>query len=476
MLEGAMLGGFIALLLMTPSDPDLWGHLRFGLDALHSGDIVRPDVYSFTSDRPWINHEWLSELLMAVTYRWLGTSGLLLLKLVVVLAAGALAAFVLRRRPAGLSRLLVFVFILAAGLYPLTHTIRPQIFSVFCFTALLAVVTALDRGRRELMLLLPPLFCFWANTHGGWLVGAGVYAIWALWQLADPATARRDRIIVAVTAVAAAGATLINPYGVGLWRFLLETVRLARPDIEEWQSIAENRELLIPWLITVLLLAGAVARQRPKRWRDILIAVVLAFASFKVSRLGAFFALGVGLLLCVPDDNAAPARGHARQADLAGALVCALIVGVVLWQTPKPVSCLRASPDLGLDAAATTFIGDHELRGRLVVWFDWGEYALWHFGPSLRVSMDGRRETVYSESTLRAQLDLYEARGDARTYLEGLHADYVWLPPGAPLNQHLGEWGWQQVFVSDQSVLWSAQPLPATVPRAGAVAQCFPGA
>ena len=43
------------------------------------------------------------------------------------------------------------------------------------------------------------------------------------------------------------------------------------------------------------------------------------------------------------------------------------------------------------------FIRDHQLRGRMVTYFDWGEYAIWHLSPRVRVSLDGRRETVYSD-------------------------------------------------------------------------------
>ena len=32
----------------------------------------------------------------------------------------------------------------------------------------------------------------------------------------------------------------------------------------------------------------------------------------------------------------------------------------------------------------------------MTVDFDWGEYVIWHLGPQVRVSVDGRRETVYA--------------------------------------------------------------------------------
>src|SRR5437868_765186 len=62
----------LILVTKTAADPDLWGHLRFGLDTLASKSAYAADRYSFTADRPWINHEWLAELLMAIGYTGLG--------------------------------------------------------------------------------------------------------------------------------------------------------------------------------------------------------------------------------------------------------------------------------------------------------------------------------------------------------------------------------------------------------------------
>jgi hypothetical protein len=474
--EGGLLGAFVVLLLMTPSDPDLWGHLRFGLDTLSSGHVVVPDVYSFTSDRPWINHEWLAEYLTAVSYRALGTSGLQLLKLAVGLCAYALAMRSVGRCARGWARLLLMVFVFVAGIYPLTHTIRPQMFSILCFTLLLVLLREMGRGSWKPALALPVLFWFWANTHGGWLVGAGVYAVWTAFEMLPPEPVTHHRARLAAVAVAAAAATLLTPYGFELWRFLASTVRLARPDIEEWLPITANRILIAPWIITVSLAAIAITRMRPRRWQDIAIVAMLAFASFRVSRIGAFFSLATAILLLAPASEGVPVARASRQARLAMAFVCLLIVGLAIARAPRPVTCLETAADLAIDNDAAAFIADHDLRGRLVVWFNWGEYALWHFGPGLQVSMDGRRETVYSERTMNAHSDLYQAKGVAHAFLDELHADYIWLPPVLPLNQHLRDWGWQPVFTSDRSVIWSARSLPAPVRGRTLPTGCFPGA
>jgi hypothetical protein len=69
------------------TDPDLWGHIRFGLDMLGRGAIPRFDTYSYTTHgKPWINHEWAAEAIFAVLFHSLGGAGIVMLRLAIGLA------------------------------------------------------------------------------------------------------------------------------------------------------------------------------------------------------------------------------------------------------------------------------------------------------------------------------------------------------------------------------------------------------
>ena len=73
--------GFYFFSLIT-ADTDLWGHIKFGEDLCASKTLHRFDIYSYTAyGNVWINHEWLSELLMYLAYNMFGTPGLLFGKL-----------------------------------------------------------------------------------------------------------------------------------------------------------------------------------------------------------------------------------------------------------------------------------------------------------------------------------------------------------------------------------------------------------
>jgi hypothetical protein len=141
------------------------------------------------------------------------------------------------------------------------------------------------------------------------------------------------------------------------------------------------------------------------------------------------------------------------------------------------VGCLQPGGAFALDGRAGHFLRDNHAEGRLLVYFDWGEYVLWHLGPGLKVSIDGRRETVYSTRTIARHQAFYKAEPGARAYLEELAPDLVWLPRKVAVSKVIGAWGWQPVFESDQSVIWTRNPgglgwRPAQLDEPS---RCFPG-
>jgi hypothetical protein len=116
----------------------------------------------------------------------------------------------------------------------------------------------------------------------------------------------------------------------------------------------------------------------------------------------------------------------------------------------------------------------------MVTFFDWGQYAIWHKPDDLRVSMDGRRETIYSERSVGLHLDMYLAKHDGLAYLDGLQADYVWVPNELPLAGGLIKSSeWAPVYRGARSIIFSrASLVPAGTPvQEGALprCRCFPG-
>jgi len=478
--RGGVIGIATAVALQLSSDPDLWGHLRSGQDFLSTLAVPTSDVYSFTSDRAWINHEWLTDVVLASVYRLGGTFAFAILAATLVLAALAIARWSARRSGVAgwrLEVLTALVFFL--GVAPLTQTLRAQAISAPLFVAMLAIMRELDRGRYRMAFALPPLFLAWANLHGAWVMAGGVLAVWTFVRTAQTPSSAARLALLGAGAISAV-ATLVNPYGIELWRFLLETVRFERGDVVEWGSLTGTPIMFVPWAATLAIALVAVARSRSRREHLAYFAVcfLLGVAAFRVIRLVPFFSLSVLVLLGpglaggpVPVRSRIAARGWAGAALIWMICVASSAIG------PVPVGCLRTRGSFFIDERAAAFLRENEAEGRLVVWFDWGEYVSWHFGPTLKVSMDGRRETVYSAELLRAHDAFYRNRAGAREFLDRLAPDYIWLPRSLPVSAAITDWGWTPIFETGKSTVWARGDLRrAWLQPPPAISSCFPAA
>jgi hypothetical protein len=479
----------LAVVTHTRADPDLWGHVQFGRDIVAEAGTPRLDTYAFTSDREWINHEWLAECAMYIAFAMGRGPGLVVLKMLVVLGMLAFVWNGLKSQQVDTTTRDLLIALTVVGTFPQLNHVRPQIFSVIAFAALMWILAS--RGPARRLLLIPLLFAAWVNFHGGWIVGGGVLAIWAVMSLVSHRGGSLDPpwFLFLVGAMALVG-TLANPYGWQMWQFLSSTVGFGRVEITDWQPLYRlGIGYVALWI--VLLLAAAVGvmhawRSRTWELRRLVVAAMLAIGSFQVSRLEAFFAIAIVLLLG-PDIAAAlsarrtpsPAPQTARRgfaAGLAIAIVGALIIGGAVASASN-VTCVRMAADQS-EPEIVAMVKQRGLQGRLVVWFDWGEYAIWHFAPDMLVSIDGRRETVYTDQVMQKHLNFYYVPSSRDAFLAEMLPDYIWLPVDLPVVAGLLADGWMPLYRGPRSI-WLSRDASDTVPAElqgdEAGRRCFPG-
>jgi hypothetical protein len=489
---------FLALaigLAQAGADADLWGHVRFGQDLLASHRLVIPDTHSFTSDKPWIDHEWLAEVAMASVFAALGPLGLNLLRLACL---ALIAALVWRRLsafnpPARILDALIVVALL--GVQSRAAQVRPQLFSLLLFSVLLTILTDVDRtGDRRRLLLIAPLMALWANLHGGWIVGLQCLATWAgckllPWRRSPKREGRLERamlwqrITLIAAVISAALATALNPYGVRLWWFLLDTVRVSRPYIEEWQPVYRLPAWAwLFWLLPASLAVFAAIRSRFRlEARYGLLVLFLALTSLFVSRLDAFFTLAVAFLMAEPlaanwRHRTADASAE-RRIQLLRPALAAVVIAVLPLVAIRAARIQIGHPPMP-EREAAEFVQRAGLQGRVLVWFDWGEYVIWHFSPRLRVSIDGRRETVYGDELIASHMAFYLGDSAAIDLPTRIAADYIWVPKWIPVVAKLRHSGWAPVFEGPQSIIMTRSGSDIrrlTLASADTETRAFPG-
>jgi hypothetical protein len=140
-------------------------------------------------------------------------------------------------------------------------------------------------------------------------------------------------------------------------------------------------------------------------------------------------------------------------------------VGAVLLLGPALVLTAMGLPRLRyiqvfdhFPVRAVALLKASGVSGNLAVEFNWGEYALWHLGPALRVSMDGRRETVYSREVYREAMRFLEGVGAWDDLLKRPETDLVLVGRAVPTFNLLRlSPGWRLVYEDDLAGIFARQ-------------------
>lgn len=453
----------------TRADSDLWGHLRFGLDMLRQHRLTAIDPYSFTQDVAWINHEWLSELQMALVWRALGSAGLALLKGALLTGTGLFLWPSLGRLR--ISDRVGVLLLLVIGTIHMWAFMRPQLWTLLFFVILCRILRT-----ARLPWVLPLVFAVWANCHGGWVVGLAVLGVWTAVSAAGQLEGWRTWAVVFPISLAA---TLLNPYGWTLWTFLWRTVPGPRA-IQEWLPLWKAPALnWLPWGVAVAGVVWVVARRARDltRLRSSAVLAILAVEAARVQRVESLFVVAAVVFLTPELASARPLVPRATS-PRAIALIPTCLVGTLVLSSvtlAHTLRCIRLAGDSARDAKASALLRDAR-PGRLVTFFDWGEYAIWEFGPRLKVSIDGRRETVYSDTRLAGSDAIVAGADSGLDLLRRWQPEYVWLPASsAATRRWLLANGYRVEHESSQSFVAVRSDLPPLVarPQTGP-AGCFP--
>jgi hypothetical protein len=240
-------------------------------------------------------------------------------------------------------------------------------------------------------------------------------------------SALRVVILFASILIATGLATLLNPYGLDLHRWLIQSLGAPRPEIIEWRAPELFSVAWIPWwcLIVFSLLALGWCRTP----RDVTHVVLLALTLFQACahrRHIPFYAILFGCWMPVHVESLlCRLRGNRRQASLGttmsagtrrvfAALLCVACL-ITLGSLYGQVRQLRVKRSL-YPTSAFQYIADQNLRGRLVVRLLWAQYAIAAFGQQpgdagILVAFDGRFRTCYPQNVVDMFFDFVMGTG-----------------------------------------------------------------
>ncbi|HET7535131.1 MAG TPA: hypothetical protein VFJ90_01655 [Candidatus Didemnitutus sp.] len=416
------------------ADNDLWGHVLYGQRNWTLGHLERIEKLSWTAaGDPWINHETGAELVLGWVHRAAGATGLWVFMMTMAAVTVGWAAREGRGKNALQQWLALALLAASTNFIALGFAVRPQLFTMLALVVLLSSLRRFFSLRSRYGIIPPLLFACWVNFHGGYLAGWLVLVLacalemiarfWpaplAALRLSPGAEYSCRPALVVVLLALSTLALAANPWGFHLVGWTIESLRLPRAQITEWQPMLFSGGGILFYSVAALsLLAWVVSRQPRRLWEA---ATLLLFAIMAALHQRHAPLFGLANLMFTPPHLADVARrlepscrnllAALRQAPLQLTGTLALTAAGLLCLRPS-VSAPREHPfaiEVPRDTypvGAIEFIRARELTGNTITFFDWGQQVLWEL-PHNPVSFDGRLDTVYQNPIMAAHWRLY---------------------------------------------------------------------
>ena len=378
---------------------DIFWHLRAGEEILRTNTLPLVDPFSYTATHRWINHEWLSHVLLAVLYRATGFAGLVAMQALLVTAIVGTMLVIVRPRTT-LSYLGLAIF---GGLLAIVAEPRAQLLFWLCFAGTLFLCMEELRTPSRKIFWTVPIGILGANLHGG---NPTCVVLLGLLFLAAPS--RKVGLLVGLGLLA----TLASPNGYWVHAHFLEN-RHSLPELREWMPFLQALALpSIPqWSALVLGLialfawwrGGNFPRLRANAHARFIVFAFLLFpgVAFRYARFSTERSFLSVLLLAY----AHPAqRRPPLQSTIAGPLLASVALATLAWLSPQPLGFGLAKSRFPEEAVA--FLKRTTPPGPMFNSYNFGGYLQWAY-PDEKVFLDGRAFTVYSEALFRDVIRLY---------------------------------------------------------------------
>lgn len=503
---------FLALIAMffinlkAPLDPDLGWHLANGRYFLEHHAIPRLDMLSYSmADYSWIAHEWFTDIIFFWIYNNFGFWPLAIIFSLIAGAAFLLAASAIftsweYRITAALIGSLASVPIIG---------IRPQVITLF---GLGLIIFLLFRWRRspsnKLIFWLPLIFLFWVNLHGGFSIGLVVLFLFlflettkffyqkiSFWQsssISYPKTLIKIWLVklkqrlfniswfqnevlskqllgkLALILLISILATLINPYGTGIYKEIYNTFAqtqsgaYVKEHIGEWQNVTSANAMSYFFIVYVIFL-GFLVLLNIKKLDFTLIAFALISLYFGFSswrHMPIYIVITLPLWVSSMKNLVGETLSSMSRSKLVISLLL-LVTVLIGWQRVTQTFPLINSSEKAARAGnypygAVQYIKQHldEFPGQMFNEYNWGGYLTWQL-PEKKVFIDGRMAIwqLPDRNPFEDHDNFLSGKMNYAQFINKYDIDWVLAYPQRVASYILVNADWQIVYQDEISII-----------------------
>ncbi len=482
----------IALLLIliiavrTPLETDMWWHLRAGEETLRNGEVYSVDTFSFTREgAEWINHSWLSQVVMFLTFQAGSYYGL---SIWVGLCAVLSMLFVYLQMK-GHPLLRSFVLLFAAVVSSVVWSPRPQIHSLVLFSLLGYLIFQYKRTKKYGYLIgALPVFILWGNLHGGYVLGIILMGSIIVGELFNKVLLKefpdnlnwRQISIFGIFLLGSFLVVLINPFGLDMWRIPFNTVGVETLQnvISEWASPDFHQAFQQPMLWMLLgVLSLMSLSNKSVDGSELMPLIVFSWAALTARRnFGPFAIVAAPIfskyLAALIDDWLSRAKQQIPWVDrilenskksnkdlkpgfknLINIVIISLLVTGVCWKiidVNNKEFVLEAERGI-FPVDAVAWLESSDITGNMFNDYNWGGYLIWHLRDN-PVFVDGRTD-LFGDEILNEWKQVLQGANGWQEVLHRENISAILIRNENQNNRHFLEEGWVKVFEDDLSIL-----------------------
>jgi hypothetical protein len=405
-----------ALKAVLQIDPDFGWRLKHGETILLQG-VAKSDPFSYTMPSfPFVDHAWPVSMLFAFTYSVVGYGGLALFFSALFLSVYLFITLELQKgfKNVTIKRYSIFgnfVFVAAtAGFFSL-FGIRAQVFTWLFFGLL--IVFLWDRELwNKYKLYLPLYFLVWANFHGGF--ASGLLAV-GLYIGAKSVRLKKIDVKECLLFGVSFIATLINPYGIQLWREVWSSVADSglRWEIEEWKPSLMYPDFAF-WFLAVFTFLGIIRYKNKFLLEHKFLYFIYLLQAVAIRRnipLWIFIAIPVGTMVVhFLQKEASRVKLGTRRFNTFIKVLSIITLLIFSIQTYKNIKISLAMSEKSFyPQNAVYYLKNNIPQGEIFSEYGWGGYLVWKL-PEKKVFIDGRMpswEWKAPQKELDSAFDVY---------------------------------------------------------------------
>lgn len=467
-------GSFVAGVSLH--DPDTCWQIALGKLIFETGAIVRLDPFSYTfnatqAGHDFVMYQWLSNLIFYATYKTGGIFVLLCLS-AEVLSLAFIILPICRAYMLGKLTWLSYACILLATLAASFHFLaRPEIWSYLFMSMYLAIssdIAALNKStiswKHVLAIFL--LMVLWCNLHSGFALGVTVLLVQAICAAISLPKSSPNQASPTVFACLAASitASLINPYGVNLWRYLPDlffaNFNKHIVELQPLTLLEFATPTFLPYIGLAVLGILALLHSRKSGNKEIGIFPVVLFvisvaAGIFCRRLIPFSALIESMTIIQFFVVTKPMRSTVNFLVYTLLMIFSVATGVYWTSTRDTIKLAipQGSTAFNPPMKAIEYLRTNLPKGNLLNDPQFGNVMILHMNPAPKVFIDTRFD-MYGSDLVDEYYQLANSQNDFKSKLNERNISWVFMRPKEKLVAQLRQDpNWQVVFEDDHAVI-----------------------